>query len=94
MVTFLAALVLAAGPAPATPAEPAQAAQPSPDRIVCRSRPKLGSRIARERICKTEAEWEAYDQDLAQARRDAQSTGLDRPARNEGLFPCTPTQPC
>jgi hypothetical protein len=65
----LAALLLAGAAA----AEPAPAARPpeDPDRIVCRqSEPRTGSRVSRQRLCRTVAQWRAYDADRAQMRRD------------------------
>ena len=42
-----------------------------PDRIICRApEPVLGSRVARRRICRTLAEWRAFEEDREQMRRD------------------------
>lgn len=47
-----------------------------PDQMICRqSEPVLGSRVARRRICRTRAEWQAFEQDRAQMRRDMQNAG-------------------
>ena len=41
------------------------------DRVICRApEPVLGSRVARRRICRTRAEWIAFEADRAQLRRD------------------------
>jgi hypothetical protein len=48
---------------------------PSNQRITCRSRPRLGSRIARTRICKTQEEWRIYEDDLEASRRDINDRG-------------------
>ena len=64
---------LSGGAVADTPA--AETATPSPDRIICRSRPVLGSRISRQRICKTADEWRAYENDLEQSRRDINDRG-------------------
>lgn len=41
------------------------------DKVVCREpKQKLGSRIAKERMCLTVAEWKIYDSDREQLRRD------------------------
>ncbi len=62
--------------ASAQPAAPAAgSSNPSDNEITCRSRPVLGSRISRQRICKTRAEWRAYDTDLEQSRRDIADRG-------------------
>ena len=58
----------------AAPSPPAEAA-PSRQRVICRSRPTLGSRIARQRVCKTEEEWRIYENDLEQSRRDIADMG-------------------
>ena len=52
------------------------AEEPSRDRLICRSRPQLGSRIARQRVCKTEEEWRIYENDLEQSRRDINDRGM------------------
>ena len=53
---------------------------PSSQRLICRSRPTLGSRITRTRVCKTAEEWRIYDNDMEQNRRDI----ADRGARGCG----------
>ena len=65
-------------PLAATPA-------PSRQRLRCRTRPILGSRIASQRVCKTEEEWAIYENDLEQSRRDIN----DRGARG-----CVPGRSC
>jgi|GEM_PF-1950209 len=62
---FLIATAAASG-------EPARAGSDhDPDRVICRSsQPVVGSRVARQRICRTVAEWRAFDADRAQMRRD------------------------
>lgn len=46
------------------------------DQIICRaSEPVLGSRVARRRICRTRAQWQAFEEDRAQLRRDIQNAG-------------------
>jgi hypothetical protein len=49
--------------------------EPSDQRIICRSRPRLGSRIARTRVCKTQEEWRIYEDDLEASRRDINDRG-------------------
>ena len=76
MLTALIAMLLSTGSGAGEPTTAAQAMQPGedPDRIVCRrSQPVLGSRIARQRICRTVAEWRAFEADRAQMRRDLNS---------------------
>ena len=62
----------------------AQAADPPPppsrQRMICRTRPVLGSRIAQQRVCRTAEEWRIYDADMEQSRRDI----ADRGARGCG----------
>jgi hypothetical protein len=53
-------------------------AEPQPgskERLICRSRPMLGSRIASRRVCKTVEEWRIYEADLEQSRRDINDRG-------------------
>ena len=45
-----------AGAAPAAAAKPAKAA-PDPNEVVCQSRPITGSRLVKEKVCHTRAEW-------------------------------------
>jgi hypothetical protein len=54
----------------------AAAQEPSRERLICRSRPMLGSRIARQRVCKTEEDWKIYQNDLEQSRRDINDRGM------------------
>lgn len=56
------------------------AAEPSRQRLICRSRPVLGSRIAQQRVCRTAEDWRVYETDLEQSRRDIN----DRGARGNG----------
>jgi hypothetical protein len=47
-----------------------------PDQMICRAaEPVLGSRIARRRICRTRAQWQAFEADRQQLRRDLQNAG-------------------
>jgi hypothetical protein len=66
----IALLLMTAGSGTSPPAQSATAAE-DPDRVICR-RPQaaLGSRVARRRICRTVAEWRAFEEDRAQMRRD------------------------
>ena len=72
LATFLL-ISMSSFQAPATTA----AEPPRPDRqaLSCRSRTRVGSRIAVQRICKTEDEWRIYDADLEQSRRDIADRG-------------------
>jgi len=46
-----------------------------PDRTVCRaSQAVTGSRTAQRRVCKTVAEWRAYEQDRERLRREMMNT--------------------
>lgn len=45
------------------------------DEVICRApEPILGSRVARRRVCRTRAEWQAFVDDRAQLRRDIQNS--------------------
>ena len=47
---------------------------PNLDKIVCReTRPKINSRVAMVKVCRTGAEWALYDKDRDQYRRDFMS---------------------
>jgi len=76
MLTFILFLALggAQTAAETIPTE-STAEEPSRHRLICRSRPVLGSRIARQRICKTEEEWRVYEDDLEASRRDINDRG-------------------
>jgi len=64
----------AANPAPPAPV-PATTAAPSRQRLICRSRPVLGSRITARRDCRTLEMWRQYDNDMEQSRRDIMERG-------------------
>lgn len=55
-----------------------------PDKVSCKSSPKLGSRLSVNRVCKTAAEWAAYETDRQQLRRDISAS-----ARCGGKESCT-----
>lgn len=60
-----------------TPEAPAAAARdPSEERIICRSRPQLGSRITTQRRCMTVWQWRIYEADMEQSRRDLNDRGM------------------
>ena len=65
----------APAPETASTAPTPEEAAPSRERLTCRSRPILGSRISRQRVCKTEEEWRLYENDLEQSRRDIADRG-------------------
>ena len=66
-------MVQAATSQPATKGRIA-ASNENPDEIVCRApQPVLGSRVAQRRVCRTRAEWRAFQADRAQAQRDLQA---------------------
>lgn len=71
MLIELVALFLAMAASGSSQPAPAVSAAENPDRVICRApEPVLGSRVARRRICRTVAEWRAFEQDRAQMRRD------------------------
>ncbi len=48
------------------------------DKVICKAgEPMLGSRVKRVRLCKTAAEWQAFNADRQQLRRDIQNTSRD-----------------
>jgi hypothetical protein len=49
-------LLIAAAPGPAVAADAGK--KPDPDRKICKSRPVIGSRLARVRECATAQQWE------------------------------------
>jgi len=78
--SFLMALGAVQTTAPAansTPAPTATAttAAPSRQRLICRSRPILGSRITSRRDCRTAEMWRQYENDMEQSRRDIMERG-------------------
>ena len=78
---MLALLILMSSAAADFSAGQAEAAPPpSSQRLICRTRPTLGSRITRTRVCKTAEDWRIYDADMEQHRRDT----ADRGARGCG----------
>ncbi len=46
-----------------------------PNKVTCKSSPKLGSRLIVNRTCKTAAEWRSYEQDRQQLGRDIRNAG-------------------
>jgi hypothetical protein len=46
-----------------------------PNKVTCKSSPKLGSRLNVNRTCKTAAEWRVYEQDRQQLGRDIRNAG-------------------
>lgn len=76
MLAFLFALSLTGQVAPAPePAPEAAPPHPSDERIVCRTRPRLGSRIIAQRSCRRIWEWRVYERDMEQSRRDIGDRG-------------------
>ena len=59
----------------ATRAADAATPAPSRERLICRSRPQLGSRVVAQRVCKTAEDWAIYENDLEQSRRDIAAGG-------------------
>lgn len=85
MFTGMLMLVLAA--ATAAPGSPGESTRidstvgADPDQMICRRpEPRLGSRVATRRICRTRAQWQAFEQDRQQLRRDLQNSGACRGA--------------
>ncbi len=74
MFAFILALSIGGQAAPAPP-EPAAARPSSDERILCRTRPRLGSRIIAQRSCRRVWEWRVYERDMEQSRRDIADRG-------------------
>ena len=76
MLTLILFVSMSSAQAP-TDVPDRQAANPprSEQRLICRSFPRVGSRIAQQRICKTAQEWTIYENDLEQSRRDIADRG-------------------
>ncbi|HEX8643747.1 MAG TPA: hypothetical protein VF702_07515 [Allosphingosinicella sp.] len=71
MLSAIVAMFLLASPSSGAAPRPASPAVENPDQVICRApAPVLGSRVARRRICRTRAEWRAFEVDRAQMRRD------------------------
>ena len=76
MLTLILFVSLSGAQAAAeAPAPEASTPAPSRQRLICRSRPMLGSRIASQRVCKTAEEWAIYENDMEQSRRDIADRG-------------------
>ena len=74
----IAMLLLSAQAGSGQAAAPAAGTRPAVnlDEVICRAaEPVVGSRVARRRICRTRAEWQAFEADRAQLRRDIQNAG-------------------
>jgi hypothetical protein len=71
----------AAAPAALTPQDEA-VAEPSPEALICRSRPALGSRTRYFRNCMTALQWEHHDTNMEQQRRDINDMGAAGCDRN------------
>ena len=73
MLSEIIVMLLLAAPGSGGQSRPSTAATENPDQVICRApEPVLGSRVARRRVCRTRAEWRAFEADRAQFRRDLQ----------------------
>ena len=71
MLINVVALFFAMAATGSSPPGPSNSATEDPDRVICRRpEPVLGSRVAQRRICRTVAEWRAFEADREQRRRD------------------------
>ena len=72
MLFEIIALFLVAASSQSQPdASSRQAGANDPDRVVCRApQAATGSRLAQRRVCKTVAEWRAYEIDRDRLRRE------------------------
>jgi hypothetical protein len=76
MSVFVIAALLAAAPAtevPAAPAAPVAPSTPVKEKKICRSEEVTGS-IMPKRVCRTQAEWNAYQAQIGNRIRDQQRT--------------------
>lgn len=63
LAVLLSAMLLSGAEAPAKKAV-------DPNKMVCKSKPILGSRLKKTKTCMTVAEWNSFRVDRDQARRD------------------------
>ena len=66
MLTLIGLFIAAAPPEPTIE---------NPDKVVCRTVPILGTRLKKGKVCKTQAEWKAFRDDMADSRRHIQKGG-------------------
>jgi hypothetical protein len=75
---FFCALLLStaasAQPSSSPPATGTGAAAPDPNAMICRNQRETGSMLARTRVCKTRAEWDADRRDNRQSIDRNQAT--------------------
>ena len=76
MLAVILFATLSSAQAAESPAVDAEAPKPSRQRLICRSRPRLGTRLVAQRVCKTAEEWAIYEGDLEQSRRDINDRGM------------------
>lgn len=75
---------LAADPAPAAGEKVAAAEAADENPVVCKRVAVTGSRVKKEKICKTQREWEAYSQRAKDYMRGLERGGAHQPG-GEGL---------
>jgi hypothetical protein len=63
---MLSTAAAAAQPPSSTSSNDAGAGTPDPNQMICRNQRETGSMLARTRVCKTRAEWEAERRDNRQ----------------------------
>ena len=87
MRRILVAAALLAVSAPGV-AAPKKAPAPDPERIICKSQPVIGSRVARKRQCYTAQQWEDMElQDrLMMMTKQFNGDRSESPADSEGLI--------
>lgn len=81
MILFLLALVAAENPAP-PPAQPAKKTARTPDTVVCKRMPVMGSLAQTKKICQPQRDW---DQEAATARASTRGGGA---CNVEGVAGC------
>jgi hypothetical protein len=78
---LFATATMAEDQAPAKPTQ-AQAADDSP--VVCKRVAVTGSRVKKEKVCKTQRQWDAYSQRAKEFMRGIERRGTTQPG-GEGL---------
>jgi hypothetical protein len=74
---FFGLLFVSAGAA-AEPAAPATDNPDNPNQVICRVSGETGSRLERQRVCMTRAQWAEHRRDTRQAVDHAQTSRVNR----------------
>lgn len=83
LLEAIALLLVTASPESQADASRRPARADNPDRVICRAPEGVtGSRLAQRRVCKSVAEWRAYDVARDQFRRELMNTPMPRTSGN------------